>query len=262
MSAGFAHLVLDVRAPVLWVRIDRPQRRNALSRATLEELGRVFRGFAHDLTLKAAVITGTGTEAFAAGGDVKEFTAIRTAEQAAALFDEASTALDAIRCFPVPTLAALNGAALGGGAELALACDFRVAVPQARIGCVHARLAISTGFGGSADLIRLLGVSRALRHGLAGEALSAGDALAMGLIDEVADEGVPLEEHVGRMLGPILRPPPQTIRAWKAIALAARAGTAAELRAVERQCFAATWTDPEHWAAVERAFKRREERST
>ncbi len=245
---------------MLWLQIDRPERRNALSHAALGEIGATFERFAADETLKAVVIRGVGEEAFAAGGDLKELASLRSAEQVGAFFDHASRALDQVRAFPVPVVAALNGTALGGGAELAMACDFRIAAPHAAIGYVQARLGICCGFGGGADLARRFGAAGALRLGLEATPLSAQDARSAGLVDEVAADGELLEDCVERVLALLLRHPPQVLRAYKAIALAERLGLPADQRrAIEREWFTRTWIHPDHWTAVDAMTRKRSE---
>ncbi|HYX89937.1 MAG TPA: enoyl-CoA hydratase/isomerase family protein [Myxococcaceae bacterium] len=258
----YAHVRVLREDGLLWVRICRPQASNALSRLTLGELGTAFAAHAEEPALKAAVLIGAGDKAFVAGGDLKDFSQIRSVDEAGALFDAASTALDQVRRFPVPVVAALNGVAVGGGAELALACDFRVAVSTASIGYVQARLAITSGFGGGADLMQLLGPSRALRHMFLAQPLEAAQARAWGLVDEITGDGEPLEACVRRFLDPMLRHPPQVIRAYKALAIALREGASRdELRRIEREGFIATWTHPDHWGAVERLLGRIEKES-
>jgi enoyl-CoA hydratase len=250
-------LIVEVREDVLWVRIDRPQQRNALSRALLREIGAAFSRHAGDAGLKAAVLTGEGSQAFAAGGDLREFASLRSERAASELFSTAQHALDEVRRFPLPVVAALNGIAVGGGAELAVACDFRVAARHASIGYVHGRLNISTGFGGGTDLMRLLGPSRALLCMLRAEVLSADEARALGLIDDVAAEGEALDDCVTRFVAPVRGRTPQVIRACKAMALAARTGATAEERlCTELAGFVATWCAPEHWSAAERVLAR------
>lgn len=253
VPAAYEHLRVACANGVLTVCIDRPGARNALSEAVLRELGRAFDAKNAPADLKAAVLTGTGGDAFASGGDLKELHAVRSAEQAASVFERATTALDAIRNCPVPVIAALNGVALGGGAELALACDFRIASPQASIGYIQPRLNITSGFGGGADLMRALGPSRGLLHALQATALDARAAQEAGLVDAVAQDGEPLADCVQRFLEPVLRLTPDVIRAFKAMAVAERRGVPLEQRrALEKQWFLATWTHEDHWAAVER----------
>jgi enoyl-CoA hydratase len=143
--------------------------------------------------------------------------------------------------------------ALGGGAELALACDFRVAARHASIGYVHAALAITSGFGGGIDLMRLLGPAHGLLHALRAEALDAAEALRAGLLDAVAQDGETLEACLARFLEPILRRAPQVARGYKAIALAEKLGEPLERRVqIHEECFARSWTHPDHCAALER----------
>jgi enoyl-CoA hydratase len=255
MSAPFEHIVVEQAEDLLRVRINRADKRNALSRAVLSELERAFSLHSRDTSLKAAVLTGAGEKAFAAGGDLREFATLRSEQDATGLFSNAHRALEQVRRFPVPVIAALNGLAVGGGAELALACDFRVAAAHASLGFVQGRLNISTGFGGGADLMRLLGASRGLLCALRAEVLAAADARSAGLIDEVANESESLEQCVMRFLEPIRRQVPQVIRSYKAMALAERQGMGDDERfRVELAGFVETWTHADHWAAADRVL--------
>lgn len=251
MSKSFENLIVEMRGEVLWVQIDRPHARNALSRAALAELEDVFTRYAQAPSMKLAVLTGAGNEAFAAGGDLKEFSKIRTEQGAGELFRSASAALDRVRFFAVPVVAAINGWALGGGAELALACDYRIAAAHARLGFVQARLNVTTGFGGGTDLMDVLGPARALRHALAAQTLDAQEALRLGLVDALASPNERLEVAVAAFIEPMLRHPPQVIRGFKALASAARRGLSLEeRRAIEQDWFSRTWAHEDHWAAM------------
>jgi enoyl-CoA hydratase/carnithine racemase len=258
-----ANLLIDAEDEILWVRINRPDSRNALNRATLGELEAIFRHHARNDKIKAAVISGEGREAFAAGGDLKELNSLREPRDVGEFFDHASAALDRIREFPVVTVAALNGRALGGGAELALACDYRVAAPHASIGYIQGSLNISTGFGGGADLAQLLGPSRAMMRGLCADVLEATAAHAAGIVDQIATSDESLRECVMRVLSPMLKRTPAVIRAFKAMCTAERRGMAPhERRSLERDWFTRTWTSAEHWSAVESMGQKRKERIT
>jgi len=250
-------LVLSqLRDGILYVTINRAEKRNALSRATLAALRDVFADAAHDASLHAVVLSGAGDRCFAAGGDLREFDKLRSEADARALFDHAAATLDAIRAAPVPVVAALNGTALGGGAELAMACDYRLAAEHAAIGFVQATLAITTGFSGAADLFALLGASRAMRVLATAQVMAPRDACAMGLIDEVCDDGQPLDEVVARFVAPFLERPPLVMRAIKQLAGAHRRIAAQAMREAERDAFAATWVAPGHWARAQQFLAR------
>lgn len=251
-----ASVVSEARDGVLYVTINRPEKRNALNRATLDTLREVFSDAAHDTALHVVVLTGAGESSFAAGGDLREFDALRSEADAGALFDHAAATLDAIRATPVPVIAALNGTALGGGAELAIACDYRIAARHASLGFVQATLAITTGFSGGADLFALLGPARAMRVLAQASVWSAQEASALGLIDGVCTEGQALGECVAQFAQPFIDRPAHVVRAMKRIAAAHRRGLSAATRDDERAAFIATWTAPEHWAQAQKFLDR------
>lgn len=241
---------VEREASVLRVTVDRPEVRNALSRAALKGIEAAFRRHADDPELRLCVLRGAGERSFAAGGDLKELAGVRTPAEATRMAEEAKATLAAVREMPVPVVAALNGDALGGGAELALACDFRVMAAQARIGFIHGRLNISTGWGGGIDLARRVGPGVALRLVARAELLSAAEALRIGLADEVAGDGESFDEAVQRFVAPILMQSPQVLRAFKAVV---RTGSPE----VETRLFAETWVHEDHWAAVAKLASRK-----
>jgi enoyl-CoA hydratase len=228
-----------------------------LNRATLDALRTAFADAARDQDLRVLVLSGAGERSFAAGGDLQEFDALRSEADAVALFDHAAATLDAIRATPVPVIAALNGPALGGGAELAMACDYRIAAAHAGIGFVQASLSITTGFSGGSDLFMLLGPARAMRVLAQAQVLSAREGCALGLIDDVCEDGQPLAEAVVRFAQPFIARAPHVVRAMKRIATAHRQLVRDATRADERAAFVATWSAPEHWEAARKFLERR-----
>ncbi len=170
------------------VTLNRPDAMNSLSRALVRELGEVFRALSNDSEVRAVILTGAGEKAFCAGADLKERKGMSDDEVRAMLgyYRESFGVID--RC-PKPVIAALNGVALGGGFELALACDLRVAAPTALIGLPETTLAIIPGAGGTQRLPRLIGPGKAKELILLGKRLPAAEALSLGLITAVADAG-------------------------------------------------------------------------
>jgi enoyl-CoA hydratase/carnithine racemase len=162
------------------VRIDRPPL-NALSRALLDELSAAARQLAADSEVKAVVVVG-GAKAFAAGADISEFGGQADARDVAKRF---RAAFDGIAAIPHPVIAAINGVALGGGLELALACDLRIAADNARVGQPEILLGIIPGAGATQRLPRLVGPARAKELIWSGRQVKAEEALVIGLVDRV-----------------------------------------------------------------------------
>lgn len=249
MAAEFVKTA--IRDGVLSVLVNREPKRNALSLAVLGEIHDAFARHADDDTLLVAVVRGAGDRCFAAGGDLRELDSVRDEsllrEMAAAAFN----ALAAIRHFPVPVIGALNGDAIGGGAEFAAACDMRVFAHHARIAFVQGKLCVSPAWGGGIDLIRLVGPANALRLFSRAEFIDAEAALALGIAQSVAAEGETIEAATERFLEPIKTMRPQVMRAFKALTRAQRDGAGArELREVEIDGLLETWLHEDHWNAA------------
>ena len=243
-------VVTRFAAAVLWVTLMRPEKRNALSDALIADLGATFENWRHRDDVALVVLTGAGDKAFASGGDLKELEAMRAEDEAVAFARRTRAALDNIRRFPVPVVALLNGDALGGGAELALACDHRLARAHARIGFLQARLNIAPAWGGGTDLFALVGASRAVRLLATAQIRSAAEALAQGLVDAVVPDGEPPEAFVASYLAQMTGRP-QVMRAIKSLAILHRFGGSAEERASQESAkFAAAWVHEDHWSAV------------
>ena len=166
------------------VTINRPDKRNALNALVIAELTRAFAELAGaDEPVRAAILTGAG-KAFIAGADIGEMATMSTAD--AKRFSDAGHALAAlIEALPFPVIAAVNGFALGGGCELALACDFIYASDSAKLGQPEVNLGVIPGFGGTQRLTRRVGIARARELVYTGDMITADQALAMGLVNAV-----------------------------------------------------------------------------
>lgn len=244
-------LVQEREAGVIWITINRPQKHNALARSVLAELAEAVTAAGLRPDVRYVVLTGAGERYFAAGGDLVDLSSVRDEAAVMAMMEEAGAALDSIRHCPVPVLAFLNGDAIGGGAELALACDMRMQGAKARIGFIQAKLAITSAWGGGPDLFKLIGPACAMRMMSRCELVDAQQALAWGLADVVVSDGAD-----GQDLAAFTRPltvcPPQVLRGIKAQAIAYRKGLAWDAhRAVEQKHLVQTWLHDDHWAASE-----------
>lgn len=243
---------------ILVVTLSRPEKHNALSRKAISDISEVFVRFATDTSVRAAILTGAGDKSFAAGGDLRDLESVRTLDQARQMSSETRVAFDAIRRFPAPVVAALNGNAVGGGAELACACDFRVAAPHARIGFVQGRLGITTAWGGGVDLCTIVGHQKALWLTLSGSILTPDEALAAGLYDAVAGPGEGVTEAAAVLLAPLLRQPRQVLASFKELNRAVRDVDArAALEELETDLFAKAWVSDAHWDALDAFNSRR-----
>jgi enoyl-CoA hydratase len=171
---------------VATLTIHRPEKRNALNGQVRRELVTALDALADDPAVRVVVITGSGERAFVAGADIGELADRTPLEQRAAM--EGRRVFDVVAAYAKPTIASINGFALGGGCELALACDLRIAARSARLGQPEVNLGILPGGGATQRLPRLVGMGRALRLVLTGELIDAEEAERIGLVDEVVDD--------------------------------------------------------------------------
>lgn len=175
-------------APIGWIYLNRPDKLNAINQQLIKELRESIDNFLIDQEVKVIVITGNG-KAFCAGADISEFKTLNgyTAWQFAKSGREL---MDYIENSPKPTIAMINGYALGGGLEIALACDIRIAAEEAQLGLPEINLGIYPGFGGTQRLIRIIGKGKALEMMLTGDRIPAKEAERFGLVNKV----VPLKD--------------------------------------------------------------------
>jgi enoyl-CoA hydratase/carnithine racemase len=177
-------VLVEKRGTAAWVTLNRPAVRNALSRDVNTRLGELAQELQSDDEIHAVVITGAGELAFCAGADLKERRGV-PASEAGPYINAISGAINGWGELRKPTIAAMNGAAYGGGLELALACDFRILVEGAELGLTEVRLGIMPGAGGTQRLPRLVGEARAKELILLGRRISAARALEIGLVTQV-----------------------------------------------------------------------------
>jgi enoyl-CoA hydratase len=182
---------------VATVVVNRPASLNALDAQTISELTEAFREIADDSGVKGAILTGSGDRAFIAGADISEI-ATATPLKVEELAFAGQELLNLIEALGKPVVAAVNGVALGGGCEAALACTFRLAVPGACFGQPEVKLGLIPGFGGTQRLPRLVGRAAALRMILSGDPVPASEAAEIGLVDEIVEPSVLL--HRARQL--------------------------------------------------------------
>jgi len=246
---------VEIDAGVAVVTIDRPDVRNAIGFTTVDELGAALDGI---LNSNAAVVVlrGGGERAFVSGGDLKELAAIRTHEAAVDMATRVRQLLDRVAGFPLPVIAALNGHALGGGAEVAIAADIRIAADDVKIGFNQVTLGIMPAWGGAERLAHTVGRSRTLLAIATGEVYDAPTAHGFGLIDIVVPRATFDDEWRGlaRRLAALA---PGTTRAVKAVIAAAVPSLHPELAADAADEFARLWTADAHWAAVEAMEQKR-----
>jgi enoyl-CoA hydratase len=179
-------VLLEIEGGIATVTVNRPERRNALNATVRRELVDVLDRLRGDDAARVVILTGAGEKAFIAGADIGEFAERTPEEQREAM--EGRRVFDEIAAFPRPTIAMVNGFALGGGCEVALACDLRIAARSARFGQPEVKLGLLPGGGGTQRLPRLVGYGRALRLILTGELITAEQAERIGLVDEVVDD--------------------------------------------------------------------------
>jgi enoyl-CoA hydratase len=250
-------VVVHSVGPARIITIHRPERRNALAPETLNALRKVAEDLRDDHSVRGVVLTGaTGVGVFLSGGDLQELAGIKTAKQAKLMARKAHAAVDALRALGVPLVAAVHGDAFGGGCELAAACDYRIAEGGVRFHWVQARFAVTTGWGGTANLLKLVSRSTCLRWLLTALPVTAEECLTEGFVDEIVATGTSIARAIAWIDAVAVHPREASIRMLQ---LVRKSGdlSAKKARKLELKHFSTAWANDAHHQAVEVFLKRK-----
>lgn len=180
------NIKLEVRPPLAILTINRPKVMNALNAETFHELDAALNELRDNPVVRVVLLTGAGDKAFVAGADIRELAPLNSSE-AQAVAERGQSVFRKVEDLGKPVIACINGFALGGGCELAMACTFRIAARAAKLGQPEVKLGLVPGYGGSQRMPRLVGRGAALKLLLTGAAIGAEEALRIGLVDEVVE---------------------------------------------------------------------------
>lgn len=175
---------LDVQDSLGMITLNRPEVHHAINRTMMTQLEEALQELECRKDVKLLILTGQGERSFCSGGDVQEFHPLEP-QAISSIMHQMKGVLNRLQFFSKPTIAALNGTAVGGGCEIAAACDFRVAHAAVKLGFIQINLGISTGWGGASRLFQVIPTNKALKWLLSGEVISAADALELGFVDEI-----------------------------------------------------------------------------
>ena len=195
---------------IAWLKINREEKLNALNKALLSELNKRFKAFKADPTIKVIVLTGSGSKAFVAGADITEFSSFNKLEGRDLSQHGNEKIFNFIEKIGKPVIAAINGYALGGGLELAMSCQIRIAATHAKMGLPEVSLGIIPGYGGTQRLPQLIGKGNAMEMILTGEMIGAKRALELGLVTHVVS-GEELLSKAALIAGNLLKNSPNAI---------------------------------------------------
>jgi enoyl-CoA hydratase/carnithine racemase len=252
-------IVFDIREQRIGVvTLNRPQARNALNWEGMDAFAEAVETAHRIPDLRALIVTGS-EGAFCAGGDLYELDNYPSRLDGERLTTIMGTALDRLEELPFPTVAAIEGAAMGGGAEIALACDMRVMAESAILGLVHVRLAICPAWGGGQRLLRLVGYASAFAWLAAGRVLSAAETLACRLANCLTPDGKALEGAL-ELVRSFTRNDPAAIQAIKRILRAGISLPNGQAAEVERSEFPDLWAAPAHLKASAHFVSRKKHR--
>jgi enoyl-CoA hydratase/carnithine racemase len=184
---NYQNVKFETRNQIAYVTVNRPDKLNALNMATMEELRAAFTAIKEDAAVRVAILTGEGQKAFVAGADIGELSK-HNPISAKEYTHKGQAVLDLIENLGKPTIACINGFALGGGCELAMACSMRIASDNAKLGQPEVKLGIMAGYGGTQRLPRMVGKGVAMQLLLTGDQIPAAEALRVGLVNEVVPQ--------------------------------------------------------------------------
>lgn len=180
----YENILTKTETGIFYLTINRPDKLNALNKKTVQEIGQAIKQAKDDATVLAVIITGSGPKSFVAGADISEFIGL-SVEQGKALAKAGQDVFRSIEVCPKPVIAAVNGFALGGGCELAMACHLRIASDNAKFGQPEVNLGLIAGYGGTQRLTQYIGKSKSMELHMTADMIAAGQALQLGLVSYV-----------------------------------------------------------------------------
>jgi enoyl-CoA hydratase/carnithine racemase len=245
-------LRVERRAAAALLTIDRPHAGNSISAEVTAAMDAALTSLEQDDDLSAIVITGAGDKFFSSGGDIKQYRELVTREQLQSAFERPRRLLDRLEALPVPVIAAVNGIAMGGGAELMLACDMRFAAPGAKIGFPYVRLGLIPGWHGAERLTRTCGYAAAMHLLTTGEPVDAGEALRLGLVNRICD-GIAVVDAALELAQKLAEAAPLSLAATKRVLQGACHMPREQARRLAEEAFADLWMSDDHREA-EAAF--------
>jgi enoyl-CoA hydratase len=248
-------VVSESRGAVRLLTITRPEALNAINQELLEQLERQLDAITGDGTVRAVVITGAGSKGFVAGADIRALQRF-SAPEAEAFILLGQRVMQQLGTLPQPVIAAVNGVALGGGLELALACDFIYAAEGALLGLVEANLGLLPGFGGVPRLVRRIGEAAAREALYTARRFTASEALACGLINRVCASERLLDEALATAQL-VASKSPRATALTKSLVEATRSADPKTLDALERRCFAQVFAGPDARAGITAFLEKR-----
>lgn len=245
-------LTSERRGAAQLITISREHAGNSISREVTEAFEQAIAPLEHDATLRAVIVTGSGNRFFCSGGDIKQYRDLKTRDQLNRAFARPRKLLDHLESLPVPVIAAVNGYALGGGAELMLACDIRLASAEAKIGFPYVKLSLIPGWHGIERLAQSCGYGIAMHLLTTGEPVSAAEAMRLGLINEVVTDGGVLDAALA-FAERLEAAAPLSLAAAKRVLRSTFSCSRAAARRLAEQTFADLWMSEDHREA-EAAF--------
>lgn len=242
-------IMLEVESGTAQITLNRPKFRNAINRDVIDGLGQIISEVESRTDLGAVLVTGSGQDSFCSGGDLKWLSELKEPADGALMAKEMQVLLTRLSALSIPVVAVLNGYALGGGAELALACDFRVFERHTFMSFKQTQVGLTTGWTGGWRLVDLIGYSRALELALTGQKVGALQAHALGLCNIIADSNCGIDA-AQEMLSLIARGAPAATAATKRVFQAARQTDLRTNMVLENDVFRSLWGAPAHVEAL------------
>lgn len=240
------------------LRINRPAQRNALNWETQEAFAAAVTAVAHTPTTRILIIIGTGDQAFVSGGDLKELSHHPEASAGQRLYRVMGTALTQLTQLHIPVIGAINGDAFGGGCEILTACDLRLSAPHVRFCFAQIRNGLTTGWGGTGRLVRLIGHSRAMELLMTGRIFTAVEAQQIGLVHRISDKDEDVMTAVLAWANELISLPRTALAAFKELVFTASTFSLTATKERESDLFARLYAHPDHLEALQAFAEKRQ----